>query len=268
MFVAELRREEEHVRRVIERAYGLPVMQFDDGTEEAMYDLQIEHRDGTRAAVEITSDADGASIALWRLLNDREDRWIEPGIAGGWSVSLRPDARAKRIRVELPQLLRVLEALGIARVEFDDCSEKDPLRERLFDVGMSSAYQGGTDYPGSIYPTIELPAERSGGAVSDNGDATARWLSDFVRDPERADVLRKLKRSGLEERHAFVVLAPFGSAPFVALHPLMDQDATPPSVAPELPVEVTQVWVMSSWRSGVGFHWHPKRGWSRFDTSI
>ncbi len=78
-----------------------------------MHDLDILSPDRSAGAVEVTSAADGESMAVWRELNTPDERWIEPTIADGWMVTVLPSARTKRIRAELPSLLRVLEGLGV-----------------------------------------------------------------------------------------------------------------------------------------------------------
>jgi hypothetical protein len=90
-----LRPEEERARLAIEHALGVPVHQFDDGSRNSMYDLQIHYTDGQRAAVEVTADTDSDSTELWRIVNDGR-RWTDQRLAGGWMVSLDPSARAKR----------------------------------------------------------------------------------------------------------------------------------------------------------------------------
>jgi hypothetical protein len=147
------------------RALGVPVDQHDDGSEDSMHDLSIRYEDGSAGAVEITAAADGESIALWKLMNNRDERWIERDLVGGWAVGLLPSARAKDLRRALPGLLRDLEQRGIRTLELD--LDARALAESL---GVVSARQHGTSFPGSIYITIDPPSDRSGGAVPSTGD--------------------------------------------------------------------------------------------------
>ena len=89
---------------MMSHALGLPVVQHDDGSLEGMHDLDVLY-DGETAAVEATSAADGESIALWNVMNGRNERWVVDELQGGWMVSLEPSARAKRLKTELPRLL-------------------------------------------------------------------------------------------------------------------------------------------------------------------
>ena len=84
---------------------------------------------------------------------------------GGWLVTLAPSARAKRVRQELPALLQALEASGVREVRtLRDSTSGVALAARLLDV--VTMRQSDTQYPGSIYITLELPIERTGGFVA------------------------------------------------------------------------------------------------------
>jgi len=123
---------------------------------------------------------------------------------------------------------------------------------------------GDTSFPGSVYLSIELPSERSGGIVPKSGDPLSEWLGEFLREPGQADVLSKLRRSGADQRHAFVLLPGFSTAPFPVTDILMRSDAALPSRAPDLPAEITHLWAVSTWNSGDGMRWAPEVGWRRF----
>lgn len=109
--MASLRGEEQWAAACVGEALGVEVVQHDDGSRDGMHDLDIVRPD-RRDAVEVTAAADAESIQLWKLVNDRDDRWIVPTIEGGWNVTLEPAARAKRILSELPDLLAQVSAAG------------------------------------------------------------------------------------------------------------------------------------------------------------
>ena len=186
---------------MIAAALRVSVEEHDDNSQPRMYDLRIRYPDRPVAAVEVTAAADSEAIQLWKLVKGSDERWLVEGLAGGWMVLLRPAARARRVLSELPSLLGELEAKKIRWLDADD-SDRNELVRRASALGIASASQGGTDYPGSVYLTIELPGERSGGVVSDSGNPVAEWVGRFLREPGNADVLRKLKTSGADERHA------------------------------------------------------------------
>ncbi|MET8679451.1 hypothetical protein ABZW18_18210 [Streptomyces sp. NPDC004647] len=228
-----------------------------------MHDFHLIRAGQIFAALEVTAAADAESIELWKSMA-RRGRWIRDELAGGWTIELLPTARAKHVRAKLPQLLAQLEQLGITRLGETYGPAEDLVRQADA-LGVVFAHQSpSTDFPGSIYCTISLPPEKSGGMVADTGDAFAHWVSDWLVEPQQADNLAKLRRSEADERHLFVLLPGFTTAPFVAFDPLMRPDGPLPTVAPVLPDEITHLWAMSTWDTGDGFTWAPHVGWSRF----
>jgi hypothetical protein len=260
----ELRQEEQWAQEVIGRVLSATAEQHDDGSLPGMHDLTILRPGRPPAAVEITAAADSASIELWQLVNGSHKRWLVEGLRGGWMVSVDPLARAKRLRYELPELLAQLEKLDMRELQLSRGPEQ-PLGDLARDLMVSGASQGGTDFPGSIYVTLERASERTGGFVASNGNALAEWIGDFLRASDQQDVLAKLVRSEADERHAFVILPGFTIAPFSVSDLLMRGDAPIPTDEPKLPTAVTDVWLMSTWSTGHGFRWSPDAGWLSFD---
>jgi hypothetical protein len=259
--VSKQRLEERWAASLMSADLGVPVTVHDDGRRESMYDLTIRYLDRSPGAGEVTTVTDGPSVALWKLINPPQ-RWCEPQLAGGWSVGLEPTASAKLIKRQLPGILAKLEAAGIR--EARPRPRRDPLQ--LWDLGIRHLFQSpGTDFPGSIYPTLALPHEQTGGVVPHHTNALADWLSSWISDPIRADNLRKLAASGADERHLFVIFRGFSGAPFQVADALMRDEAQPPEMDPDLPPELTHLWAVSLWNMGHGFRWAPDTGWTRFD---
>lgn len=252
---------------MIEATLGVPVTQYDDGSAPGMHDLEIALPGGLPGAVEVTADADSACIELWNLVNGDDERWQVPSLQGGWLVELEPTARAKALLRELPRLLAELEGRGVTRLTTTTYrrTDGDDVEEVARRLGITRAGQSATtSFPGSIYLTIDLPLERTAGMVPVTGDPVVPWLEEFLAGSECADVRAKLLRSGARERHAFVFVPGFTTAPFAVVDLLMRTGAPIPTVAPALPDEVTHVWAASTWSSGHGVRWSPHEGWTAF----
>lgn len=210
MRTQRLRPEEEWARLIIAGVLEADVELHDDGTQTAMYDLHVRFENGTTAAVEVTAAADPEAIELWKLVNPPDERWIDDRLAGGWMAELQSTARAKALRSELPLLLRALEAQGI--MELEGRQHRASTTERhAHRLGVHYLSQNGTDFPGSIYATIQIPAERSGGMVAADGNAIPDWLGPWLRN-ERADVISKLAAARADVRHVFVLVPGFSTA--------------------------------------------------------
>lgn len=266
--MTELRDEEKVVAATIMTTLGLKVEQHDDGKQPGMHDLNIVTADGSPSAVEVTAAADPDSIQLWKLVNGRDERWIVPDLEGGWMLHLEPTARARRLIKELPAFLRELEGQGVTEIPRQRRRQEisGSIEGRARALGIVSGDQSGTDFPGSIYLTIEQPRERIGGAVDRTGSAVPGWVRSFLLDPHQSDVLDKLARSGASERHAFILVPSFTSAPFGVVDMLWrGEDDVVPTTSPELPDQVTHVWLMAFWTIGSGLRWSPDGGWERFE---
>ncbi len=220
-----------------------------------MHDLDLVRDGVVFAACEVTAAADAESIELWNLVNGSEERWIEQDLLGGWLITVTTRCRVKFLKAELPALLRVVEN-----------EPTDPWRqsaiERIKALGVVAADRGDTAFPGSIYVTLERDAERAGGVVPNSGHGLVTWLDEWIREPTQEHNLEKLRTALPVERHLFVLLPGFTTAPFRASDLLMRADAPLPDAAPRLPQGITDVWLMSTWSTGDVFHYGGS-GWSR-----
>jgi len=261
-----LRAEEEWARDIISQTLSLPVEQHDDGSSNGMHDLWILHGNAPLAAVEVTAAADPESMKLWRLVNSG-DRWIVDGLVGGWAISLVPSsARAKWRVKQFPAFLSQLEEAGVRAVDVEEGQVGlGRWQSRARDLGIASAFRSGTEFPGSVYISIDAPLERSAGFVALTGDPIAAWVGTFLQS-ERPDVVAKLGRSGAKERHAFVLVPGFTTAPFVVSELLTRKHAALPVEEPDLPIEVTHVWIVGMWHDVEGCCWAPHKGWSAVRT--
>jgi hypothetical protein len=254
--MGELRPDERWAAALMSAHLGCPVVQHDDGSKSGMYDLDVHRPDGPVGACEVTAAMHAQDAAFWRATKSGA-RWTEPDLAGGWIVNVRTSASVRDLRKQLPNRLRRYEAAGdrFPLVEWD-CFSKD---DDLAALGVTSATQSNTDFPGSIYV---LPAldDRHGGFVPDHSNSLPAWLTHWTAEPAQADNLRKLGQSGALERHLFVIVPAFTVAPHTVTDILIS-DGPAPEDPPDLPIEVTDVWAMSTWAIGVGYHWSAASGW-------
>lgn len=202
-----LRSEEEWVRALLQGVLRVPVQEHDDGSRPGMYHLDVQYPDRSPAAVEIVAAADQEAMAFSRT---RAERWQVEGLVGGWIVSVAPASRRwKQLARGLPQFLAELEQRGIR--ELSQAQLLTHPIEAATKLGIRSVLQSPTRFPGSIYVLVEEPLERTGGFPSTTGNEFVEWVGVFLS--QRADVRDKLARSRAAERHAFVVLPPFCTAP-------------------------------------------------------
>jgi len=101
--------------------------------------------------------------------------------------------RATALKKWLPPILAKLESLGLTELNEGTValvgSSSDELRElRILNAQQSST---GTDYPGSIYCTLDN--EPRGGLVPASSECVSVWIATFLKDTKQADVLSKLQ---------------------------------------------------------------------------
>jgi hypothetical protein len=250
--------EEEWARQVVEHDLGTPVEQHDDNTESSMYDLTIKYSGGD-AALEVVAAADPRQTELWNVLY-KGGRTIVPGIAGGWMLTLKAPTRVKALFQQLPALLGGLEAAGIRGLE-EAAGVPQGLATLASDNGVVKARQGGTDFVGSVYFSVE---DSTRAFFNVDSDALRDWIGSYLSSSETADVRKKLSSAGTAERHAFGFVPPFTLAPEAAAEVLVHEAPALPSQPPSLPPEITHVWVTSTWSFGRGIKWDPGTGWSFF----
>lgn len=259
--------EEEGARTILSRAMRRSVRRHDDGTRDGMYDLSVFRVGSVVAAAEVTIAADQDSIKLSVELSKvatlQGGIWTDRGLRGGWLVSIdRSYKGMKKLVSGLPLLLAKLEAMNRKALDAEHDSGADPLVAEAIGLGVLSARQSATtSNPGSIYPTVD--SRGLAGFVAETGDAVATWIGGFLAADERRDVRKKLAASGLAARHAFVwVPLLLGTAPFGVVEVLTRHPIPLPTAAPQLPNEVTHVWVASTWDGGL--RWAPRKGWSSY----
>ena len=238
---------------------GVRVEVHDDNSAPSMHDLNLWRGESLVGAAEVTTATDPDCTELWNLINGKRERWIVPALRGGWMIMVTPRANAKRLRRELPHLLAGLEATGIRQIG----PRGKPVGDAA-QLGIVSANQSGTSFPGSIYLSIKQAPEQTGGFVPETGDALADWLTEWMAKPSEVTNLGKLRRSNAEQRHYFVLLPGFTTAPFAVTDLLMRPNAPAPTVPPRLPNGITHVWAMSMWNTGDGFYWSAQSQWARF----
>jgi hypothetical protein len=240
--------EERWAQACIQQALPESVVeQHDDGSRSGMYDLKIFYPDESIAAVEVSAAADGKQVELGKQLYDQGQGWRVPDLAGTWWVRVSPSAQVRTLRRELPGLLYALERNGVTVIRGRRSGTNGPaaLASRLCIVEARQA-QVPTEYAGRIFATIEKSPEQMGGYSPTTGDPVAVWLGEWLSEPSSADNLQKLARSGMRERHMFVLVPSSSSVSFAVMDLLASSDAPLPTAGADLPKSSLQPEAMTS----------------------
>jgi hypothetical protein len=241
---------EEWPRRIVQKALNRAVYLHDDNSQPSMYDLRIGPADAAEVAIECVGAVNRMYTETWNV-GPAKGSFTVP-VAGNWTVEISPEARVKRVKQRLPQLLLELERRGISGISHHHwLSPADELiLDEMDSIGIVHASRYSADYSGKVYLT--MPG--TGGGVDDKGTGLPKWLGDFLRNPDQADVLSKLQRSGATDCHAFVI-ASFQGVPWNVESYLTGSLTTVPSDPPDLPSPITEAWVVGGF-GDKGLHWN------------
>jgi hypothetical protein len=252
--------EEEWARRIVEKELKRSVVINDDGSRPSMYDLRIGPADAPELAIECVGAIDPTRTETWNVGPVRGP--LKRALRGDWFVTLTPNARIKAMEQRIGPLLRELEDRGVSDVPVERMlrGRGTPILEELESLGVTYASCFRLPGEGTVHRTME---GTGGGVVDFQGTAVPAWVGQFLRDPDREDVLHKLRLSGAAERHAFI-FGVLGGTPWEVDYYLNFEELDQlPTDAPNLPQPVTEVWIVGE-LGQKGLRWNGS-AWRRFE---
>jgi hypothetical protein len=240
---------EEWARRILEKELKRNVVVNDDGSKPGMYDLRVGPADAPEMVVECVAAVDPILTETWNV--GPAEGPLKLALRGDWLITLTPSAQVNAIKQRVEPLLQELEDRGLLDVPVNYALKRydSALLEKLESLDVTRTYCFRLPGTGEVH----LGMSGIGGAVDSQGTAVPEWVSEFLRDSDRQDVLCKLQRSGATELHAFVFVT-FDGAPWPVQSYLTGELGQLPGEAPDLPPPVTGVWVVSQFGQR-GLHW-------------
>jgi|SRR5215207_4746741 len=187
---------EEWARRILEKELKRNVVVNDDGSKPGMYNFRVGPADAPEMAVECVAAVDQILTETWNLGPAKGP--LELALRGDWSITLTPSARVNAIKQRFEPLLRELEDRGLRDVPVNYALKQydSALFEKLESLDVTRAYC--VRLPGT--GKVHLGMRGIGGAVDPQGAAVLEWVSEFLRDSDRQDVLCKPASSNDRER--------------------------------------------------------------------
>src|SRR5215208_4790171 len=181
----------------------------------------------------------------------RTETWnVGPGrgplrltVKGDWIIGISREAHMGTIRQHIEPILRNLEERDGRNVGVGHLLKRHdsrPLQE-LESLGFRHASCFRMPGTGRVHMT----PEGVGGFVDTEGSALPQWIEEFLRGPEREDVLFKLRHTRAQERWVFVPVT-FGGAPWPVWSYLTGELDCLPATEPSLPPPVTGIWGAST----------------------
>jgi hypothetical protein len=256
---------EAYAARVVSRCTGAQVVIQDDGSSYMKPDLRIEYADRPPGIVECVQDMDreyGSTYASLLKHGERIPMVVElPDTDRIWWASLAGGAQVKLVRARIAGVIGQLsERLGddlpgmMTPIDRLPSTEEVAALEALgiAEIGSRALVDGET-------AEINLhPVGASGGTTVPSSDSLD-WIRSFLCGPDTADVRKKLNGSGASERHAFIFAS--YTSPWAAYHLLSRGLTELPPDRPDLPNEITHLWLWTVPPVGRCLAWWPDCGW-------
>jgi hypothetical protein len=228
-------------------------MVFREEQSKMEYDFDLRFTNGETAAIEVTSSRDRESIEMHkRISNPRKggSRILASRCKLTWCVFALPDADIDIIRKNADERLAKLEAAGIEEFDYIRANafmrrialnysqlgypEKDnPSTAIAAEVCNELRLMSGTVVGSSPKPEIIISRYPSGASVG------ASCATDAA-EKEIAPNKEKLGRATAKERHLVVYIDQSNGKAWIGM-----ESFAPPSSKPNLPEEVTHIWLIA-----------------------
>jgi len=242
-------------KRVLEAILPDASLEYRQTQSHGEYDFDLRYEDGTIAAVEVTAAVDqmlAETIAAVRSKKKGGSVIKATACTKSWLIFPAKSASINAIRKAADGCLAQLEHEGIERFY---CVSTSP---SVRNICCQLQITGGGVISSEIEPTIQIAFPIGGGAV---GATTATETGE--REAWKPDNRKKLGDSQMSERHLVVYIDAGSGLPWTAL-----TSFAPPSIVPQIPDEVTHLWLIGhtenvdefvAWRGQTSGAWQSSR---------
>jgi hypothetical protein len=245
--------------RVVARRTGERVIIQDDGTGSRVADLRVENSDSTVSFVEITADLDSSYGAMHAAINGQGWETNRPALTRTWWLTLSGACNVKQLLRSIEQILADMAAAGELYEQASDSLDPNDgvgVRRlvRLGVVGLSSR----ACRPGES-GTVHLRPDGITGPTVIDWAVVSSWIDTTLHSAKLADVRRKLAKTCAIQRHLFLGVT-FTSPGEVYFALSLDERGLP-QTTPQLPDEITHLWLSQVPMLGRCIAWFPALGW-------
>lgn len=200
-------------------------------------DFDIKYHDGRLAALETTSSVHRAELEMLAAIKKQTKgttAFPARRCQHNWMITVRPPARVSVLGEKLDSYLSALENEGINNFSLSDLHT--PSVMELCEV---LGVEHGTVITASPPPALYLTPSGEGGLIDSSSAIDAGR-----REAWKSDNRKKLGGSGANERHLAVYIDLSDASAWTAMH-----WSEPPKAPPELPDEVTHIWLLAEGES-------------------
>jgi hypothetical protein len=236
---------EQVAKLILEAAIPGSVMTFRTEQSHMEYDFDLRYPNGEVAAVEATSSMDQTRMQTSaRIFNKKKGGSHINPVSCKKSWRIYPLCNEiRKIREKADEYLARLEAEGLEEFDIDRMhGSPECVRKICVDLNLRSGMVFGST---GVQPVISITGILGSSAV----DATT---ATEAGEKEAEANKEKLGKAQTNERHIVVYIHQVNSSPFAAFTGL-----EPPSVLPNLPDEITHIWLVTEYEKVDRFVvWH------------
>jgi len=241
-------------KRVVETVLQGSRLDYRSAQSNGEFDFDLRYDDGTLAALEVTLSIDRVQAeTVAAILDEKKGGSTLPATKckKSWIVFPTSGASINGIRKKVDDYLSQLESDGIEGFYWTDHHRSPQVRKICGELNLISC----STIELGIDPIIRISLPGGGGAVGAS-DAIEAGENEAQKDDNR----KKLGAARTAQRHLVVYITPSNGLPWMGLTSFQ-----PPSTLPNLPPEITSLWLIGStesadkfivWRASVSEPWY------------
>lgn len=258
--------EEFTARKFLESFLNLDLQLADiGGTSQVDYNFS---KDELNCSLEVSRFTDQVQKGLWKGYSHGDEMLHFHLLRRHWLLSARGIPKTKDVEKYIFPALHTLERYflesywpSLQSWWFEHERELKAVAQAFEIVGIESAQSGTQMFYQDDNSMFNIGIMYGNNWIYGGPNSALEILEEYIGRTE--DNLEKLAQSGADERHLWLWLDEH-SLRGVA-DAFKDEDAALPSRKPNLPPEVTHLWIVND-VNGLGWRFDPEPGWSKLNT--
>lgn len=274
-------------KHVLEAALPGAKMEYRLSQSNGEYDFDLHYPDGTLAAVEVTRSLDLSQMQTSAAISSTKKRPVINAVKckNTWMITPMQNANILAIRKSVDEYLSVLEAAGVKEFSAFDAHRSRQIKQAVVSISSTTKQagllelfeaetapqcvedicfelniEGGGTISSDGSPKIILGHPTYGGAVGPNCAIEAGGAECW-----KTDNRKKLGAAATKERHLVVYIEVTKGSAWLAL-----TEFDPPTTLPDLPPEISHIWLIGDIGQDKLVVWHATRSefWKKSEVVI
>ena len=237
---------EELAQRIVEAAMPDLSLQFNVDQSSSVADFLVKENGEVTGVLEVTRSTVQDGEELREAIRKKGPFVKRKYCDSDWNIQLCESARVNKVRSRIDEYLRRIELAGMDRFFYPVDAHIEPVRRIWNDLCV----EFGTKTKWKC-PSIGISTPSSGGYA----ESESVWKA-VKPELYKADNLKKLSQSHWPQRHLFIYIDGLQGPAYVSI-----RHCEPPSEAPDLPPEISHLWLVAEEGSLVYVWLASANGW-------